>query len=388
MAHIADMRVLLTLTLLLLATPSFAQTADDVDALTKKEQAARKKTTQLSVQHESVRKDVADLKKKLAKSAREAQKIEVELGNLENQTAELNSRVQTLKTQIADDRIRNSELLAALQRLEATPPPTLILSPRNAKQAAQAGQLMATLSGQLKHRAESLSLNLTALDVTQAQITIKRGELAQTRDRLNRETTKVETGLAKKSTLEAKLSDERNTAAAEAKRLAAESKNLLDLIAKLESEAAKVVPRPKPGRKSSPKLVLPKGTKKFADAKGSMLRPVSGRIVKKFGKSEKGLTLAGRAGGKVLSPYAGRVEFSGPFKNYDQLVILNVGDGYFVLLTGLNSLFVGTGDTVRRGEPVGNLPNQSGSELYIELRRNGSPIDPMPWLAPNQLKSG
>ena len=59
-----------------------------------------------------------------------------------------------------------------------------------------------------------------------------------------------------------------------------------------------------------------------------------------------------------------------------------------MLLTGLDELFVDAGDTVQRGEPVGKLPSQTGAELYIELRRNGSPINPKPWLAAPDVKSG
>ena len=253
-----------------------------------------------------------------------------------------------------------------------------------------AGQLIATLSEQLKDRADTLALNLTALDVTQAQLTQKKTELKATQDQLSRRKTDVEAGLRQKSKLEARLSDERAAAVKEAERLAAESKSLVDLIAKLEAEAAAVVPRQKPKRGSAPSrpVILPKGTKKFAEAKGGMIRPVSGDIVKKYGRGEKGVTISGRSNGQVIAPYAGRVEFSGPFKNYDNVIILNVGGGYFVLLTGLERLNVAAGDSVQRGEPVGALPAQSNAEIYLELRRDGSPVDPTPWLAPKGIKSG
>ena len=212
------------------------------------------------------------------------------------------------------------------------------------------------------------------------------------RAKLKSELNQVNTGLTTKSKLEAKLADEKKAAAAEADRFAAESKTLIELIAKLEREATKIVPRRKPGSKpgSKPakKLVLPKGTKRFAEAKGGMLQPISGRLLKRYGRGEKGITYAGRSAGQVIAPYAGRIEFSGPFKNYENVIILNVGDGYFVLLTGLNELFIDAGDTVQRGEPVGMLPGQTGAELYIELRRNGSPVDPKPWLAASEVKSG
>ena len=244
------------------------------------------------------------------------------------------------------------------------------------------------MSEQLKCRADALTLNLKALEITQAQLELKKNDLSTQRAKLKSELNQVNAGLSTKSKLEAKLADEKKAAAAEADRLAAESKTLIELIAKLEREAAAIVPRKKPGAKPAKKLVLPKGTKRFAEAKGGMLQPVSGRLLKRYGRGEKGITYAGRSAGQVIAPYAGRIEFSGPFKNYENVIILNVGDGYFVLLTGLNELFVDAGDTIQRGEPVGKLPSQTGAELYIELRKNGSPVDPKPWLGASDVKSG
>jgi len=369
-------------------SPVMGQTPGDIDALTKKEQAAREKTKSLESEREKVRKDVSALKKTLAKTAQQAQNIETGLTSLELETAGLTARVDDLSAQIQDDRAQTMELIAALQRLEATPPPPLALTPRNAKRAADAGLLIASLSEQLKSRADALTLNLKALEITQAQLELKKNDLSTQRAKLKSELNQVNAGLSTKSKLEAKLADEKKAAAAEADRLAAESKTLIELIAKLEREAAAIVPRKKPGAKPAKKLVLPKGTKRFAEAKGGMLQPVSGRLLKRYGRGEKGITYAGRSAGQVIAPYAGRIEFSGPFKNYENVIILNVGDGYFVLLTGLNELFVDAGDTIQRGEPVGKLPSQTGAELYIELRKNGSPVDPKPWLGASDVKSG
>lgn len=380
--------ILVATACLALGTPAFSQSSSDVDALTKKEQAAREKASTLERERVKVRKDVANLKKTLSKNARQTQAVETELTRLEAETETLTKRAKTLSSQIDADRVKYAELLAALQRLEASPPPTLALTPRNAKQASDAASLMATISKALKKRAEGLSLSLKTLEATQAELAFKKDELSDAQQKLETEVKRVNLGLEKKSKLEAKLSDDKKSAIAEADRLAAESKTLLELIAKLEREAAKVVPRPKPGSKPPSKLVLPKGTKRFAEAKGSMVRPISGRLLKSYGRGEKGLTYSGRSSGQVIAPYAGRVEFSGPFKNYDKVVILNVGDGYFVLLTGLSDLFIDAGDLVQRGEPVGKLPSDTSPELYIELRRNGAPVDPRPWLAPPEVKSG
>ncbi len=382
------MRFAVLILLLTWATPAFSQSTNDVEALTKKEQAARDKAENLEKERIRVLKDVDTLKKSLAKTAQETQTIESDLTRLERDTEILVERETNLSADIEKNREQYISLLAALQKLEAAPPPTLVLTPRNAKRASRAGGLMTTLSTELQSRAESLTLSLTALDVTRTQLGIKKKDLLKTQSRLNTEMKSLNRGLTEKANLEIQLTRQKETAAAEAERLAAESKSLLELIAKLEAEAAKIVPRQKPGSKAAPKVIFPEGTKRFAEAKGAMIRPVSGKIIKSFGRGEKGITFTGRADGKVLAPYAGRVEFSGPFKNYDNVVILNVGDGYFVLLTGLEELYIDAGDNVRRGEPVGALPNRSNTELYIELRRNGSPVDPAPWLAASEVKSG
>ena len=93
------------------------------------------------------------------------------------------------------------------------------------------------------------------------------------------------------------------------------------------------------------------------------------------------MTLSAAARSDVKAPYSGRVEFAGPFKEYQTLVIVNVGEGYFLLLAGLSNTIVDVGDQLSKGDIVGTLPasRQGQSELYIELRKNGGPINPRPW---------
>ena len=105
-------------------------------------------------------------------------------------------------------------------------------------------------------------------------------------------------------------------------------------------------------------------------------------MLKKYGGAEKGITVGGSSESQVIAPYAGRVEFAGAFKNYENVVILNVGDGYFILLTGLGETYIETGENIKTGEPIGLLPFKANgtANLYIELRKAGKTIDPNPWL--------
>ena len=100
------------------------------------------------------------------------------------------------------------------------------------------------------------------------------------------------------------------------------------------------------------------------------------------GEKSKGITISTRSGAQVLAPFSGRIEFAGDFKNYSRVVILNVGDGYFIVLTGMTESFGKKGQMVLSGEPLGRM-GTSSPELYIELRKKGTPVNPIPWLGNN-----
>jgi len=94
------------------------------------------------------------------------------------------------------------------------------------------------------------------------------------------------------------------------------------------------------------------------------------------------LTIEARPGGQVVAPYDGRVEFAGPFRGYGQILIIEHGDGYHSLLAGLDRIDGAVGQRLAAGEPVGSMPPDGhGAALYLELRRHGQPINPLPWLA-------
>ena len=91
-----------------------------------------------------------------------------------------------------------------------------------------------------------------------------------------------------------------------------------------------------------------------------------------------------RAQAQVVSPFDAKVEFAGPFQGYGELLILSVGDGYHIVLSGLARLYTVSGQSVLAGEPVGQMPDRAdpAPELYYEIRKDGAPIDPAPWMRP------
>ena len=383
----------LVLTLILLwAIPAYSQAPnpDDLKNLTKAEEDARKREAELSNKRKTIQSEIDGLKKQLVKTAKEAASFEKESISLEGTLTRLSQKEIELKEKIYTDREALMRLLAALQRIENNPPPPLASRPKDATNAARAQKLMSSLSLSLKSRADELSEKLAESQILQSQIKLKHKSLSANEKSLSKKRQKISNLVTQKTDLEKSVSKDQENASLKVKKLASEAKSLRELIDSFESATLDIQPRIKPN-KNAPKtrssvtskpVTLPKGVTQFAKAKGKLRAPISGPIVRKYGNGEKGITLGGRSKAQVISPYAGRVEFSGAFKNYDNVVILNVGDGYFILLTGLGETYVETNENIKTGEPIGLLPFKAKgtADLYIEFRKNGKTINPKPWL--------
>lgn len=151
-----------------------------------------------------------------------------------------------------------------------------------------------------------------------------------------------------------------------------------------------------PGNSSRMKPAFP-----FASARAKLPQPAQGRRALSFGErtqfggQSKGLVIETRFSAQVTSPCDGWVVYAGEFRSYGQLLIINAGDGYHILLAGMSQIDVVPGQFVLAAEPVGtmsggqrNLSSAQGSApvLYVEFRKNGRPIDPDPWWASGQKK--
>jgi len=383
---------ILALILMFGGLPSYAQTADPekLESLTKAEEEARRKEAELSKKRDIIASEVSELKKDLVRNASEAEKFEREGLTLETQLSDLDNEAATLNEAIYGDRKTLMRLLAALQRIENNPPPPLATQPKDAAEAARAARLMSSLSSDLKNRADTLASRLEASQKLRGEIAEKRTRLTANEKTLAKRRAQISKLVGQKSDLEKSITQDREDALREVAKLASEAKSLRELIESFEAATADIGPRIKPGSKPSTRrksiaskpVKLPKGVTKFASAKGKLRAPVPGRITRNYGSGEKGMTISTRSKAQVIAPYAGRIEFAGAFKNYDNVVILNVGGGYFILMTGMGETYVETGENVRIGEPLGLMPfNAKGaSNLYIEFRKNGGTVNPKPWL--------
>jgi septal ring factor EnvC (AmiA/AmiB activator) len=140
----------------------------------------------------------------------------------------------------------------------------------------------------------------------------------------------------------------------------------------------------------------------FASARAKLPLPAQGRKALAFGErtqfggQSKGIVIETRFYAQVTAPCDGWVVYAGEFRSYGQLLIINAGDGYHILLAGLSQIDVEPGQFVLTAEPVGTMSGGpknsppsaqvSGPVLYVEFRKDGHPIDPDPWWATGQQK--
>ena len=153
---------------------------------------------------------------------------------------------------------------------------------------------------------------------------------------------------------------------------------------------------------SSVRLDRPADIRDFPDRRSSLTVPAAGRIVTRYGErmqraggrvSAQGIEIVTRPGAQVVSPYDGKVVYAGPFRSYGRILIIEHGGRYHSLLAGLERIDAVVGQWVLAGEPVGVMAGDTEAggqgtrstgrtpKLYVELRRTGQPINPLPWLA-------
>jgi septal ring factor EnvC (AmiA/AmiB activator) len=153
-------------------------------------------------------------------------------------------------------------------------------------------------------------------------------------------------------------------------------------------------PKTEAPRDSQPAAIHTAAPRSFTQAQGHMPYPARGPLAIRFGQMNetgmpaRGVTIETRPGAQVVAPYDGEVAFAGPFRGYGLLLIIEHTEGYHTLLAGMARIDSAVGQRLVAGEPVGVMEAASEDKplLYFELRRQGQPINPLPWLSAHTSK--
>lgn len=393
-----------------------------LEAVEKALQESRRQQQELSQQSAALAAELAQLRAQVVAAAQSAQAHEQALTRLEAQVATLTQEQQAKSDELARRRRDQTQLVTALLRLARNPPSGLALAEGEPVDLLRGGILMSAAVPPLVERANLLSIELKTLGDLRDQIREAEASHRIESDSLAKEEARIRDLIGQKATLQAKTTQDAAASAQQAAKLAAQASDLKDLIDRAEAEARKreaeaaqeresklaaVIPAPTIERGSgsgpevraaipSPALIdpmRPATIRPFSEARGRMVFPAAGSVVASFGGPDpiggasKGMTLETRAGAQVVAPFDGRVVFAGPFKGYGRILIIGHGDGYHSLVAGLDQIDSSVGQWLVAGEPIGTMPaGEAKPRLYLELRRDGQPINPLPWLATRDAK--
>jgi septal ring factor EnvC (AmiA/AmiB activator) len=309
-----------------------------------------------------------------------------------------------------------SNVLAALERISADPPPALIVDPSDALGSARSAILISAILPQLKAKADQVIADLKRLSEIRTAAQAQEETLKANFDVLEEEQLRIATLIAAQKSNEKIASISLEAEQQEASDMADKAASLKQLIADLGKQATAVATAAEATAKANAGGNAPKldndtvrlalaNTERtqpavpFKSAKGLLDFPVSGVNVINYGDGDglggiaKGLSVVTRAEAPVLAPADGWVLYRGDYLNYGQIVILDAGQDYTILLAGLATVDVAPGQFVRMGQKVGlmgsrtigrTVATSAGAQrptLYIEMRENNQPIDPSGWWA-------
>ncbi|WP_181705003.1 murein hydrolase activator EnvC family protein [Chthonobacter rhizosphaerae] len=353
--------------------------------------------------------DSAAIDRDLMATVERVQNLESKVSESEGRLARLADEERVVRISLDSRKAVLAEVLAAAQRIGRRPPPALVVKPEDAVGAVRSAILLGAVLPEIRVEAEALAADLGAMVALTRQAEAERDALKADAVRIVEEQKRLELLLDEK-----RRSREARTAALEVERrkaedLAGRAKSLEELIGTMERDlasvreaarqAAEAARRERPAPSDTGRL---QPAIAFEDAKGRLALPVRGVTVQEFGADNglggtaAGLSVATRAGARVTAPADGWVVYAGPFRSYGQLLILNAGGGYHVVLAGMDRIDVELGQFVLTGEPVGVMGSQrlasaavpdaslSQPVLYIEFRKDGASIDPAPWWVASQ----
>ena len=393
---------------------------------------SRAKQAEFAQQAEALASEIANLRANSVAAAKAAQEHEAALSALDDQLATLNAEEAQKAADLKRHRAAQQQLLMALERLARNPPEAMALTPGNPVDAMRSAVLMGAAVPPLEAEAKKLSRELDDLAALHRQIAEAEARHRAERLALQQQQTALQALIDRKAVLQQQAQQGADENGQRQLQLAAQASTLQQLIERLDDERRArdaEVERRREARAeaerreterlmalqqqqhqerpqdqnssvivSAPPPVIPDPTKParlrpFTEARGALVYPASGRLTRRFGENDsfgiasKGLTFETRPGAQVVAPFDGRILFAGPFKGYGQILIIEHGDGYHSLLAGLDRVEGTVGQWLVAGEPVGTMPRgEEKPRLYLELRHDGQPINPLPWLATRDEK--
>lgn len=331
---------------------------------------------------------IAELRLRSVDAAQAAASAEDEAFEIEARIAALDGEANGRRAAIDKRRSEIAATAGALLQLARRPPESLALEPHSPLESARAGLLASAAIPELERRAGELRRELTELETARAAAAKEREKLSKALAALTAESARLDAAIDARNKALARLAGESREYAIRLERMGREAQDLRDLVARLDDRPGAAAPPATPARAPAARTLAPSRAAGELAALAGYRWPVRGGLIESFGDTQsggqtaRGLTIEPRETAGVVAPFDGTVAFAGPFRGYGLILILEHSGGYHSVLAQLGRIDAVVGQAVTAGEPVGRAgaSEQGTPVLYLELRRNGQPVDPTPLL--------
>jgi murein hydrolase activator len=369
------------LALLLICTNLFADSPKNIKAKLESTQKAfidqEKQFTNLKESLTTIEQEIKSLTSKMIKTARDIQKNEGKIEKCESNCKEIIQKKVKLQQSLDTHRGQYSKILSVMQRLSINPPQSLLGMPLTPHDTIKSITLLDTTLKLVRNFSHKIKQDMQNVETLHDDYLAQKKSIATTQKILLRKQNEIQLMVKAKKQFKMETSNSLSQEQQNLEKLSAKIDNLNELLGEIKKQQT-VRTRKHQISKAKKELIVKKATFQF---------PVKGKLKHRFGhlddKMIRGVEFETQANAQVICPYDGRVSFAGPFRHYDNVVILEHSGGYHTVLIGLKRIDCEAGQMMVLGEPIGimgeNAPPENKSSLYLEFRYNSQPIDPLPW---------
>ncbi|VAV92757.1 hypothetical protein MNBD_ALPHA04-2110 [hydrothermal vent metagenome] len=336
---------------------------------------------------------------------RQAQSASSEAEHIAIEAAALAARIQAAEADIKAARVRISivgrlqrqqrarlaekqgpviRLTAALQMMTRKPTALTLVEPRSLDELIYVRSIMSSVLPEIERRTAGLRKEVQQGEKLRVQSARAIASLNESQQRLSNRRKQLAGLAANKRVAASQFTDDAGIEQDRALALGEEARDILDLMDQVqrsgavrESLADLDGPMLRPGQgRDSPTNVKPRDP----EIANAYRLPVVGEIVTGLGEisdsgfRSRGLTIAVEPNAQIVAPAAGRIAYSGQYRSYGNILIIEHDAGWTTLITNMAMASVDVGEQVVQGAPVGRSGNDDPT-VTIELRRNGRPID-------------
>lgn len=386
---------------------------DELEKVEKAVEAQSMEHKKLQAQATQINMELAEVSQEMIKAAKLIQNNEEKLSDMEGQLEKLKEDLAAAEAGFTLEDENLIRTLAALQNLALKPTEALFVQPLTPVEIIRSAMLLRETVPYLEENAERIRQELEKIEAKKNLVEKQYEQISRQKKVLEREHEKMRVLVQKKSRIRNAVEIKSVQTKKKVDMLASQANDLRDLLGKLEAQRLEKQRREEAERQrlaaersEQERLNAMKKQEEtktadlhkfqsdsinatgesFIKAKGKIPMPARGRIVTYYGEqkvkgvSSKGIIIQTRNLAQVTAPFDGSVIFAGPFRGYGNLIIIEHGKGYLTLLAGLDSMDVEVGQMILAGEPVGIMPEDGEAKLYVELRKNNQPIDPLSWM--------